>query len=260
MFRRADVELAELKEKLKRLQNSSPVNWEEIIKVQQRIEQVWRQEELYWGQCSRLKWLQGGHRNTKFFHATTLQRRERNRIQRIQDAQGKWVEGKEDIFNAVLGYFQEVYKLGDISNMEESLQYVPKVVTEEMNLRLMAPVEYEEIQEAVFDLGAFKGPGPDGFNGLFYQKNWETLKEDIVRAVKEFFHSGNMSNEVNETLVTLAPKVPLPASIQQFRPISCCNFIAKIVSKIFVMRLKQFMDQLISQNQSAFVGGRFRII
>lgn len=120
----------------------------------------------------------------------------------------------------------------------------------------MRPVEDGEIKEAVFEMGALKAPGPDGFNGLFYQKNWETVKKEINEAVKVFFCEGTIPNEVNETLVALAPKVPLPESINQLRPISCCNFIAKIFSKIFVRRLKQFMDKLITQNQSAFVGGR----
>lgn len=140
--------------------------------------------------------------------------------------------------------------------MENCLQCVPRLVTEEMDRKLMAPVDDEEIKDAVSGLGALKAPGPDGFNGLFFQRNWEILKDDIGRAVKDFFQNSNIKNEVNETIVTLVPKVALPESINQLRPISCCNFVAKILSKIFVLRLKKFMGSLITQNQSAFVGGR----
>lgn len=165
------------------------------------------------------------------------------------------VDKIDQIFNAVIEHFQKVYKAGQIRDLEECMKHVPKLVTEDMNVKLMAQVEDWEIKEAVFSIGALKAPGPDGFNALFFQKNWKTIKDDIGRAVKAFFHHGIISEEVNETLVALAPKVPLPESINQ-RPISCCNVVAKIISKIFVMRLKQFMGILISHNQSAFVGGR----
>lgn len=72
----------------------------------------------------------------------------------------------------------------------------------------------------------------------------------------DFFNGEDIPNEPNETMVTLIPKVPLPESINQLRPISCCNFTYKIISKIIVLRLKSCMDKLISPNQSAFVGGR----
>lgn len=181
-----------------------------------------------------LEMVAGGDRNTKFFHDTTLQRRERNRIQRIKDDQGSWIEGKEEVFKAVLEHFQKIYKAGQIQDLEECMQHVPKIVIEEMNAKLMAQVEDKQIKEAVFSIGALKAPSPDGFNALFYQKNWETIKDDIGRAVKDFFLNGNISEEVNETLVALAPKVPLPECINQLRPISCCNVVAKIISKIFV--------------------------
>lgn len=62
--------------------------------------------------------------------------------------------------------------------------------------------------------------------------------------------------DVNETLVTLVPKISLSDIINQLRPISCCNFIYMVISNIIVARLKTYMGQLISSNQSAFVGRR----
>lgn len=84
VFKRVDMELAQLKTKLKNLQKKPDINWDEIKATQKRIADLWRQEELYWRQRSRLKWLNDGDRNTKFFHATTLQRRDRNRITKIK--------------------------------------------------------------------------------------------------------------------------------------------------------------------------------
>ncbi|XP_070667886.1 uncharacterized protein [Malus domestica] len=41
-------------------------------------------------------------------------------------------------------------------------------ITEDMNLTLMASVSLEEIKIAAFQMGGFKAPGPDGFQGIFY--------------------------------------------------------------------------------------------
>lgn len=75
-------------------------------------------------------------------------------------------------------------------------------------------------------------------------------------AIKEFFNSGYLSSEINETIVALIPKVDSPESVSQFKPISCCNYILKVISRIIVTRLKEDLNSIISPNQSAFVGGR----
>lgn len=125
-----------------------------------------------------------------------------------------------------------------------------------MNAHLLIPVSEPKIKKAVDGLGTLKAPGPDGLNGLFFQKNWDTVKKDVIKAVMEFFEGGLLPGEVNATIVSLVPKIPMAESLNHLRPISCCNFIYKVISKIIVIRMKDFMGGVISPNQSAFVGGR----
>lgn len=49
----------------------------------------------YWAHCSRVNWLQAGDRNTSFFHASTIRRRKRNKVVKVRNEAGEWVEKEE---------------------------------------------------------------------------------------------------------------------------------------------------------------------
>ena len=118
------------------------------------------------------------------------------------------------------------------------------------------PVTIKEIKSIVFQLGPFKAPGPNGFPAFFYQEFWQIVKQDVCNSVQAFFHSGSLLKSLNQTYLTLIPKVTFLEFVSQFRPISLCNVIYKIISKLMVNRLKPFMDTLITPFQNAFISGR----
>ncbi|XP_045088740.1 uncharacterized protein [Aegilops tauschii subsp. strangulata] len=114
----------------------------------------------------------------------------------------------------------------------------------------------KEISDALFQMGPLKAPGPDGFPARFFQRHWGMMKNDIIEAVRQFFSSGVMPEGVNNTTIVLIPKVDNPQRLSEFRPISLCNVIYKIISKCLVNRLRPILGDIISEEQSAFVPGR----
>jgi hypothetical protein len=78
----------------------------------------------------------------------------------------------------------------------------------------------------------------------------------VVAAVKTFFAEGRMPEGVNDTAIVLIPKVAHPERLTEYRPISLCNVIYKVVSKCLVNRLRPLLEELVDENQSAFVPGR----
>lgn len=114
----------------------------------------------------------------------------------------------------------------------------------------------KEIESAIFQMGPFKAAGPDGFPPVFYQRNWETVKDSVCSFVVEAFRRKHFPSEMNLALVSLIPKVQNPESITQFRPIALTNVITKIISKVIANRLKGVVAKIVSPTQAAFTPGR----
>ena len=64
------------------------------------------------------------------------------------------------------------------------------------------------------------------------------MGDDVVIAVLDFLNNGNMLPKINHTNIVLIPKVKNPEKMSNFRPISLCNVIYKIMSKVLANRLK----------------------
>jgi len=108
----------------------------------------------------------------------------------------------------------------------------------------------------LLSLGREKAPGPNGFTALFYVKYWDCIKSSVLPAIGNFFTSNELPREQNHTFITLIPKKLGPSTVHHFRPISLCNIIYKIISKLLANRLKFLLSKIISPFQTAFVPGR----
>lgn len=82
------------------------------------------------------------------------------------------------------------------------------------------------------------------------------MKNSVYMEIKEVFINGIIPSYLNETLMTLIPKCQSPETLNNYRPISLCNSVYKIISKIIVARIRPLLVDLISPVQSAFVPGR----
>ena len=115
----------------------------------------------------------------------------------------------------------------------------------------------EEIKSTLLHMPELKAPRPDGFPVAFYKNYWPIVGKDVTAAVTSFFTDGSMPKEVNSSLIILIQKVPNPSTFNNYRPISLCNVIYKIISKILVLRIRPILPRFISPSQLAFIPGRW---
>lgn len=101
-----------------------------------------------------------------------------------------------------------------------------------------------------------KAPGPDGFTIDFFQTYWDLVKEDLWEVVEESRRTKRVLKDLNATFLTLLSKEQGVESPRKFRPISLCNVVLKIITKVMANRLKPILLELVSPEQSSFVEGR----
>lgn len=248
--------IEEIKVQLEQAQLNDNFTNEAILNLKWNLCAAFMDEELYWKQKSRENWLREGNQNTKFFHATTKQRRARNMIIKLRRANGTWAETEDGLEQVATRYFQTLFTSSNPSDFDDSLQYITEKVTTAMNEALIKIPTDEEIQKAVFDINPDKAPGPDGMTSLLFQKYWGITADVVKLTVKDFFSTGTLDPRLNQTNICLIPKTERPSEMTEFRPISLCNVSYKVISKIMSKRLKRCLPKIISETQSAFVARR----
>jgi hypothetical protein len=83
-----------------------------------------------------------------------------------------------------------------------------------------------------------KSPGPDGWTVEFFLAFFDIVGNELLEVVEELRMLGKVSGAMNATFIALIPKSDKPDSFGGFRPISLCNLVYKIISKIIATRLK----------------------
>ncbi|KAL0283962.1 UNVERIFIED_CONTAM: Retrovirus-related Pol polyprotein from type-2 retrotransposable element R2DM [Sesamum radiatum] len=224
-----------------------------VLRLASRLEQSMLQQR------SKMAWMKDGDQCSRLFFRKVAKRRSSKRVFQIMTPDGQTLTHQSDVTNEFIRYYQEL--LGGrprdrFIDLRHLRPWARHILTETEAEALVLPVSPDEVKQALFDIDESKAPGPDGYSAGFFKAAWPVIGGEVTQAIRDFFQTGRLLKQVNATLISLIPKVSNPGVVAEFRPISCCNVLYKVITKILVQRMRGILDTLISPSQNAFVPGR----
>ncbi|XP_010424688.1 PREDICTED: uncharacterized protein LOC104709832 [Camelina sativa] len=264
-FSNIQARTAEAKELLATIQNqilSAPnsILFEEERLARQRWLILSTAEETFLREKSRVRWCSEGDSNTRFFHNSVKAHQARNLIRSLLDSDGERVTDSSTLKVMIVEYYKQLLGTKNTQVKPLTVQQIrelhPFRCTEDLASSLIAIPSTELITTTLFSLPRSKTPGPDGFTVDFFINSWGVVGPSVIDAVSEFFKMGKLLKQVNATILALIPKTVTAESLTEFRPISCCNTIYKVISRILAGRFKLFTAEAVQRNQVAFIPGR----
>jgi hypothetical protein len=129
-----------------------------------------RRNEALWKQKSRELWLKDGDRNSKFFHLSTIIRRQRNSIDAIKGDEGDWITCKKSIRVHMVKKIYVLFTEEPVNFPPDLEQLIRPSISFEDNTELCCIPTAQEIKAIIFYIQSQKAPGPDGLPALFYHR------------------------------------------------------------------------------------------
>jgi hypothetical protein len=165
----------------------------------------------------------------------------------LNDINGNKVHGFSKLASPGVGHFKEIFREPDevkIGEILKLISFFPRLIEEEDNLALYSVVTKDELIVVISSFKRDKNPGPDNWMAEFFEYFFDVLGDDLLQVVEE------VCSGIPNCLMDY------PSTFDDFRPISLCNSLYKIIAKVIAVRLKPVLAKVISPKQFGFLKGR----
>ncbi|XP_022862530.1 uncharacterized protein LOC111382721 [Olea europaea var. sylvestris] len=206
----------------------------EVARLRKEATMLCEAERNFYYQQSKCVHLKNSDKCTKYFHSLVKRNAKRNEIPAVIKRDGNYSTSQEEAATEFTHFYSELLGQSGCGQHfnDEILSNGPKLSGENAML-LVRDFTRQEIKDALFSIGDDKSP--------------------------EFFATGSLLKQTNHTIIALVPKGNQSTSVEDYRPIACCNVFYKVITKILASRLKPMLDVIVDKAQTAFVEGRSMI-
>ncbi|KAE8679736.1 Cytochrome P450 81E8 [Hibiscus syriacus] len=214
------------------------VGIEREIVLQQELRDLKEAEAFFYKQKAKVQWLQEGDQASKFFHSIVAAKTKKGTIRVLKDDHGNRLESFDSMASEMIAFFTKQIGTADpnVNGCDKRLlrELVCYTLLLDVAIVLVKEIFTDEIKVVVFGQGNDKAPGSDGYTSCFFKKARSVVSDDFVAAVRHFFIDSSLLPAFNAIAVALVPKISNPSMVKDFRPISCCSIVYKIITKILV--------------------------
>jgi exonuclease III len=208
---------------------------------------------------SKARWANEGEKITKYFCNLEKRHFVSKQMFKIISKNGKCLENRDDMLKETREFYQNLYADKEVEeiDLENFTTTLPKLRKEEAAM-LEGTITLEEASIALKKMSNGKSPGTDGMTVDFFKFFWKQLGIFVVRSLNEGFINKQMSITQREGIIVCLPKGDKPREfLKNWRPISLLNVTYKIGSSCISNRIKTVLPNLINEDQSGFVSGRY---
>jgi hypothetical protein len=237
------------------IQNPIESNWNSLVNAKDQLEKTYSLHMEFLTQKFKEDWVIFGDSNSKLFHNILKNKTHANYFQSFTN-HNQTPLNLNELKQEGINYFNNLFSSERTNHMEYLLDTIPKLVNDLDNEMLCAIPSEMEIWHNLSSMNKDGAPGPDGFTAKFFQTQWEIIKAELHNSIIQIFKGYPFPKAWKATFISLIPKKDRPSSFKDFRPISLCNVLYKLVSKILSTRLEKLLPKLISKEQGAFVENR----
>ncbi|XP_042438524.1 uncharacterized protein LOC122024061 [Zingiber officinale] len=129
--------------------------------------------------------------------------------------------------HAKLGYFRQVGR----TELPTSCLHFGQFIQAARHDQLVR-LPMRRSRKQLFDIGDQHASSSDGYGLRFFKQAWDTIGRDFSNAVLEFVNNGKLLKKWNHTLISLVPKSSHASKVMDYRPISRCRVLYKVISKL----------------------------